>query len=115
MERNMGKIAEFFIPGNPRTAKKQKKDGLLDWEDHVKAELRRQWGKDPIEQDTRVQLDILFKIKIDSSDKPGSHGPDLDNLMKPVLDGIAEVMLPVDEENSNKNGDQLVYRLLLGR
>ena len=104
----MTQIAEFFIPGMPRTARKNKGPEQIKWEAHVIAELRRQWGKDLIAPDTKVQLDILFKISMEPTD-PTGHGPDLDNLMKPVLDGIAEVLLP--GAGDGKNGDFLVYRL----
>lgn len=108
----MEKIAEFFIPGIPRSARSKKGPEQIKWEEHVKAELRKQWNEDPIAADTKVQVDILFKISIEPTD-PTGHGPDLDNLMGPMLDGIAEVMLP--KAKDGKNGDFLVYRLNVGK
>lgn len=106
----MGVIKKFKICGTPRTASKKKKPGQIKWEEIIEKQLREQWNQDPLNPGTKVQLNVIIKKMLESTDS-NEHGPDLDNLLKPILDGIAKVMLPKSSKNSNEKGDFLVYRI----
>ncbi len=97
---------EFKIIGTPRTAGSESHG---DWKKSIEDQLMKQFeGRDRIS--TRVKIEVLFKIEKKDTDYHG-HGPDLDNLLKPVLDVIAKVMLCASKSNPNEKGDFLVYKV----
>lgn len=101
----------FNIPGTPRTASKKKSDSQREWEKHIKKKLKKEWGKKKLPQGTKIKVNIVFKKRLEGSDSH-EHGPDLDNLLKPVLDKIAEVMLPNCGKNKKEKGDFLIYKVI---
>lgn len=106
----MTKIAEFHIKGTPRTSGKKKSPSQKQWEALVVKQLKEQWNRPRLESGTKVELDIVFRKMLEPTDSSG-HGPDVDNLIKPILDGISKVILPSSEKNPNEKGDFLVYKI----
>lgn len=104
-------VGRFTINERPNTVKRGSKGNYKKWRENVKKEIKKQWeGKTRIDS-KKIRLDITIKID-ENTDVNYGHGPDLDNLLKPIVDGVAEAILSDSNQTTEKKSpDYLVYEL----
>lgn len=83
----------------------------MQWEAIVLHETKSQWGtREPI-QSGKIELDMAFFVLPDLKKDNHPHGPDLDNLLKPIVDGIAKTIFCKSSKNPKEHADYLIYRI----
>ncbi len=96
-----------FIHGNPYVKKKTRgrKEGPKEWVAAVKSQTR-DLGK----ISERCELEAEFVLWPGSAPSDHPYGPDLDNLLKNLLDGLNDTIL----ENA-ESGDGAIVRLVASK
>ena len=94
-------IHPILIRGPAVSKFAKNKDRKSDWEKKVKTEVCKHWRRDPLPADRSVAVTITYF----SEGGPGEDVPgepyDVDNLAKPILDAMKEIVYVDDRQVSD--------------
>lgn len=88
-------VFEFLVEGPPKTANAKNKARYQNWIEFVRAAAKRQWPADQLPLDPLVAftVEVVNYYRV-TSDRP--NPPDVDNILKPILDALKGVVYPDD-------------------